>query len=241
MSVLERARRSVKYRLRQRRGFDLYDSTYLNWMEFANAGMLHPGNRTLMARAVAELPTGDPVVEIGAFCGLSSNVLTHLLKEHGRQNVLVTTDPWVFEGEDGETLPGSNLRFTEYRRLVKESYKRNVEFWNGDRRPHAFELTSDAFFAAWDAGAEREDVFGRPFRLGGPIAFAYVDGDHSYEFARRDFENVDRHLVPGGLILFDDSDEFGAFPGVTRTVREAIDAGYELVGENPNHLVRKPA
>jgi len=68
-----------------------------------------------------------------------------------------------------------------------------------------------------------------------------VDGDHSGEQVRRDFEHVDELLVPGGFVLFDDSDEFGAFPQVTKVVREAIrEHGYELVGENPHHLLRKP-
>jgi len=80
-----------------------------------------------------------------------------------------------------------------------------VKMFSGNDLPHTIELLSDPFFAAWDRRDARIDVFGRTTRLGGPIAFCYIDGDHAYAQSRRDFENVDRHLVPGGFILFDDS------------------------------------
>ena len=95
---------------------------------------------------------------------------------------------------------------------------------------------------AWREGGIRTDVFGRDAAFGGQLSFCFVDGDHSEEQVRRDFANVDEHLVPGGFVLFDDSDEFGAFPQVTTVVREAIrEHGYTLVGQNPHHLLRKPA
>jgi hypothetical protein len=91
------------------------------------------------------------------------------------------------------------------------------------------------------AGWRGPDVFGRDADFGGPLSFCFVDGDHSPEQVRRDFEHVEEVLVPGGFVLFDDSDEFGAFPQVTEVVRDAIhECGYELVGENPHHLLRKP-
>ncbi len=241
MRLVERLRRKWVWTRRQRRGTVPYDSIYLKWMEFANAGMMDRGNRHLIDLAVASLPAGAPVLEIGAFCGLSTNVITYFLKKHGRSNALLVTDPWVFEGEDGPHLPESDIPFTAYRELVLEQFLRNVRFWNGDRLPHAFTLASDDFFAAWERGETREDIFGRPVRLGGRLGLCYVDGDHQYEQARRDFLNADRALASGGTILFDDSDEFGAFPEVHEVVREAMrEHGYEPVAANPNHLLRKP-
>lgn len=55
---------------------------YLDWLCFANAGMLDPGNIYSMDIAVRNLPSGSPVVEIGSFCGLSSNVISYLLLKH---------------------------------------------------------------------------------------------------------------------------------------------------------------
>ncbi len=238
--VRERVRRSWRYRRRVRRGLDEYPSEYLNWMEFANAGMLVRGQRVLIDRAVGSLPTGDPVVEIGAFCGLSTNVLTYFLQLHGRPNRLISADPWVFEGEEGELLDGSGISFAEYRELVKGQYVANTRFWSRDRLPEAVQLSSDDFFAAWAERRRAPGVPGGEVALGGPIAMGFVDGDHTYEQARRDFENLDRFLVPGGYALLDDTDEFGTFPQLWRLVREIVAEGkYELVAANPHHLLQK--
>lgn len=59
---------------------------------------------------------------------------------------------------------------------------------------HLFETTSDAFFAAENPSA----LFGRP------IDFAFIDGMHRYEFALRDFMNVEAHCRPDSLIVLHD-------------------------------------
>ena len=46
------------------------EDEYLNWLRFANAGMISPGNMYAMKYAIENLPTNDPIIEIGSFCGL---------------------------------------------------------------------------------------------------------------------------------------------------------------------------
>ena len=59
---------------------------------------------------------------------------------------------------------------------------------------HLFETTSDAFFAAEN-----------PSRiLGRPIELAFIDGMHHFEFALRDFMNVEAHCAPDSLIVLHD-------------------------------------
>lgn len=240
MSLVERARRKRAWMRYRRAGVRQLETPYLNWMSFATAGMLHPGNRYLIDLAVRELPSDDPVLEIGSLAGLSANTITYFLQRHGRPNQLFTTDPWVLEGEGSPTVPESDIAFTDYRALIRAQFERNVRFWNGDRLPHSFALSSDDFFAAWAGGETRADVFGRETPLGGSLAFAYVDGDHSYEQVWRDFENVDRLLVPGGLIFFDDSDQFGEDPQVYDAVQDVLASHpYDVVGQNPYYLLRK--
>lgn len=59
---------------------------------------------------------------------------------------------------------------------------------------HLFEMTSDAFFAAQNPSA----LFGRPVDL------AFIDGMHRFEFALRDFMNVEPHCRPDSLIVLHD-------------------------------------
>ena len=58
-----------------------------------------------------------------------------------------------------------------------------------------FRMTSDEFFARHDVRAE----------LGGlPIDLAYIDGMHLFEYALRDFINIERYCDAGSTIVFDD-------------------------------------
>lgn len=58
-----------------------------------------------------------------------------------------------------------------------------------------FKQTSDAFFATHDLRAE----------LGGlPVDLAFIDGMHQFDFALRDFANIERHSTPNTTVLVHD-------------------------------------
>lgn len=60
---------------------------------------------------------------------------------------------------------------------------------------HLFRTTSDEYFTRPNPLAPTD---GHPFDL------AFIDGMHLFEFAFRDFVNVERHSSPGAVIIFDD-------------------------------------
>jgi hypothetical protein len=215
-------------------------SEYLNWLSFAVPGMLRRGNVDCFDYALRHLPSKGAIVEIGSFCGLSTNVIGYLKRRHGVPNPFVTCDRWIFEGADQSgLLEDSGVSFADYSDFVKQNYRRNIQLFNPTDTPFTIELFSDEFFAAWSERETRDDVLGRPITLGGPIAFCYIDGNHTYEFARRDFENTDRFLQPGGFILFDDSGD-GSGWEVCRLMPEVLSTGrYRLVSKAPNYLFQK--
>jgi predicted O-methyltransferase YrrM len=49
---------------------------------------------------------------------------------------------------------------------------------------------------------------------------AFIDGDHSYEAVADDIRDVERFLVPGGWICFDDA--FSHYPGVDRAIEDCV-------------------
>lgn len=216
-------------------------SEYLLWLSFAVPGMLHRGNVDAMAHALRNLPGDAPILEIGSFCGLSTCVLSHLCRKHGVANRLFTCDRWTFEGQQPGAPLGDSTTVTHdtYRDFVRASFLRNARMFCAPQLPHTIEADSDEFFRAWQASASATDVFGRTVDLGGPIAFCYIDGNHTYEFARRDFENADRHLVAGGFLLFDDSADGSAWE-VCRVVADVVRSGtYRTVAKVPNYLLQK--
>jgi hypothetical protein len=55
---------------------------------------------------------------------------------------------------------------------------------------------------------------------------AFLDGDHGYDAVRKDITLIDKHLIAGGWICFDDA--FTCYDGVSRAITE-------LIIDNPNY------
>jgi hypothetical protein len=217
---------------------DLTDG-YTSWLGYANAGMLNKGNLLCFDYALKNLPSKHPMIEIGIFAGLSTNLLTYFKQKHSAANTLFNCDKWIFESSGEGSLCGGPVTHAQYRTFVRDSYIRNVRTFSPASLPYTIEAISDEFFAAWAEGHTITDVFGRSVKLGGPISFCYIDGNHTYDFARRDFENTDQFLEPGGFVLFDDSAD-GSIWEVSRVIEEVkLNPRYRFVVKNPNYMFQK--
>jgi hypothetical protein len=211
---------------------------YLAYLSFANAGMLNQGNLLCFDYAIRNLPSANPILEIGSFCGLSTNIMTYFKQKHGVENPLFTCDKWEFEGAQGN-VGDSSIPHARYRQFVKDSFIRNTRMFSAADLPKTVEMSSEEFFEYWRAQVSVTDVFNRNASLGGPISFCFIDGNHNFEFALRDFLNVDEFLEPGGFVLFDDSADGSAWE-VCRVIDEVKEnPNYEVVIKNPNYLFRK--
>ncbi len=214
---------------------------FLTWVCFAVPGMLGQGNVDAMEYALANMPPGKPILEIGSFCGLSTVVLCYLLDKRSKTTPIFTCDKWEFAGQQLGVPLGDSPSVTHdvYRAYVRGAFLRSMQTFAANRLPYTIERFSDEFFRRWFTDEKTVDVFDRPVTLGGKIGFCYIDGNHTYEFAKRDFENTDRALVSGGFILFDDSAD-GSPWEVNQLTREIASGNqYELVSRNPNYLFRK--
>jgi len=203
--------------------------------------MLSQGNVDAMEYAIANMPPGKPILEIGSFCGLSTVVLSYLLQKLAKTTPVFSCDKWEFEGQQLGALLGDSPTMTHdaYQAYVRDTFLRTMKTFAANGLPYTIECFSDEFFRRWFENEETVDLFGRAVTLGGTIGFCYIDGNHTYEFAKRDFDNSDRALVSGGFILFDDSAD-GSKWEVNRLTREiASGHEYELVSRNPNYLFRK--
>src|SRR5262249_43800743 len=154
---------------------------FFAWITYAVAGMTHPGNFYGFDYAISRLPSANPVLEIGTWCGRSAIALSYLLDVHGRSNRLVTCDEWDYERDKAKPNVGdTKLTHAALREFVKESYRRNAAAFCPHRLPHTVETNADAFFADWGARREVADVFDRPTALGGGLSFCFIDGNHTY-------------------------------------------------------------
>lgn len=209
-------------------------------------GMLHRGNITLLEYAIQHLPAEGSVVEIGSYGGLSTNLITHLLQKYHKNNPLFNCDAWIYEGYHdhlGESGPGidgrADVSRTDYAQYLKNAFVQATQLLHPQRLPHSFHLRSEVFFQKWQQNATETDLFGRTATLGGPIALAYIDGDHSYEGAMLDVEHTARFLVKNGFMLLDDSADHLSFGSAAMMREIKQDRRFRVINKNPNYLIQR--
>ncbi|HSD76426.1 MAG TPA: class I SAM-dependent methyltransferase [Solirubrobacteraceae bacterium] len=177
------------------------------------------------ARLLAELARGRrSVVELGVYEGASAVVLCHAL---GRGATLHLVDPYT---EGGTALrPGQRALPAVTRRVVGRAARR------AGTQLHWHVEYSQRLARRWSE----------------PVDLVFVDGDHSEQGCREDWELWSPSVVAGGLVLFHDArlgHPGGAgHPGPTAVVDSvfrgpgAVD-GWELVAERDSLVaVRRAA
>lgn len=209
--------------------------------------MLHEGNIYLMDYAIRNMPQEGIVFEVGSYGGLSTNLMLHLLKKYQKPNDLFGCDAWVYEGYDDhkESPPlhidgREDLERKEYMEYIKIGFINAARFLHPEKLPFTVHMTSDAFFAKWNDNEEMKDVFERSFHMANEkISFCYIDGDHSFEQTKKDFENVSSKLNLNGFILIDDSAKYMRY-GSAKFVKEILkNPNFKLIDANPNYLFQK--
>jgi predicted O-methyltransferase YrrM len=174
---------------------------------------------------------GD-IIELGSWCGRSATALGLAAKLAGATVHAIDLFPERSDwrcNEDGSysfsvTIDGRRYGAYEAQTVWAEPYRRDIAPIY-DRCHSVLDL-----FRAAMARNELEDVV-RPFR--GTMAMfadaapanlrcklAFVDGDHAYDAVVHDIQALERFLVPGAWICFDDA--FSCYDGVNRAITDRI-------------------
>ena len=154
-------------------------------------GQTEPEELEYLTQLAAAVPTGECIVEIGSFRGRSTVAMA--LAAQARNVEVVAIDCYVAMGNaSAESAMLSKSIF--FLNLINSSAYRNTQCVN---------LTAAAAAAAF-----------RERRVG----LLFIDGDHSYESVRTDFEAWIGTVTRGGVIAFHDS--VNAHWGSTRFVAE---------------------
>lgn len=178
---------------------------------------------TLMTLA-NEGPGAGAIVEIGSFMGRSTCCLAIGSKSARREKVYAV-DP--FTGSPEHQAGGT----CEIREIVEEGTTWNV-FLNNIREFGVEDYVVPIKAASTDAARD----------WSGPIRLLFIDGDHSYEASRLDFDSWSPFVVEGGIIAFHD---IGHWEGVTNFYNDLMRTrGHEfreILGLTGLHIVERIA
>ena len=138
------------------------------------------------------------IVEVGSFRGRSTVVLARGA-QHGHGARVYAVEPHEpFVGPRGGEF-GPEDRAAFFRNMVRTGAYRTVRLLN---------TSSEIVAPGWTE----------------PVALLWLDGDHSYEGVRRDFDAWAPHLRPGCDLVLDDTDDPKLGP--QRLVEELTAAGW---------------
>lgn len=185
----------------------------------------------MLAMSSAHL-AGD-ILELGSWCGRSAVALAMATRLTGKGH-LHCVDLFPEKGDwhenaDGTysmlvTVNGRKLGAYQQQTVWREPYERDIlpvyDHHNGildifKETLHERDLSAFVTPYKGDLGMFVEQA---PTDLA--LRMAFIDGDHSYEAVSNDIQNVERFLLPGGWICFDDA--FSSYVGVNEAIEKHI-------------------
>jgi len=188
---------------------------------------------TLYTLTLASAELQGDIVEVGSWCGRSAVVLAAAAKASGKAKVhCVDLFP---EKSDWKQNPDGTYSFdmiidgkryggyheqTVWKETFESQTGKIYEIYNGVFDCFQQTVTKrgmdDVVLAHRGDLASLLTKYGPEFKC----RLAFLDGDHGYEAVCDDIRNIDKHLVPGGWLCFDDA--FTCYDGVSRAISELI-------------------
>ncbi|PKN09818.1 MAG: hypothetical protein CVU73_02430 [Deltaproteobacteria bacterium HGW-Deltaproteobacteria-8] len=155
-------------------------------------GFLDPIEGYALFMLAEQGPGVGCILEIGSFAGRSTSYLAYGSKRARREKV-VAVDHFLGSPEH---RGGDESAFRMNGCGLYEMFRKNLRLAGVEDWVHTIKAGSEEACVGWSH----------------PIRLLFIDGDHSAEASRRDFELWSPWLIPEGLVAFHD---IGMFPGVT--------------------------
>ena len=186
---------------------------------------------TLYCMVYLTQPLPGDVLEIGSWCGRSTAVLGEAVRQSGSGRICCidlfpARNDWR-QNPDGTysfsvTIDGKTYGGYQDQKVWKEAFEQSMsrvytksnsvlEIFTDTMAQRQLSHLIDIHRAT---SAVLETMPDRKFRL------AFIDGDHSYDAVCTDIRNVQRRLVDGGWICFDDA--FTDYDGVNGAITDLV-------------------
>jgi predicted O-methyltransferase YrrM len=167
--------------------------------------------KVLLYKISKKLPKNAVCVEIGSYLGASSSIIAGRLKKKAK---LYCIDTWgnhamIYNEEDfhNETLIEKET-LTEFRKNIFKFKEKIVEL------------------QGWSY-----DMIKVLNKVENRIDFLFIDGDHSYEGVKQDWDLYSKLLLPGSIVAFHDT---GWAEGVIKVINNDVHIKADLIHKLPN-------
>lgn len=184
--------------------------TYLEVAEQAR-GWMYEGDGPALRYYASTVAHLGPLAEIGGYAGKSACWLGSVARE--QDTVLFSID---WHRGSPEMAPGEDCHHPEM-----------IASGLFDSLPHFRSNVLAAELEPWVipvVGAS--PTVGRFWTI--PLAFLFIDGAHHYDGVKADYDLWARHVLPGGVLAFHDTD----IADIAKVADEAEAAGFEFVDLN---------
>jgi hypothetical protein len=162
-------------------------------------GSISPEEGTRLRELAAGVTEGV-IVEVGSWRGRSTYALSTGAKEGGNAPVYAIDPHEEFDGIFGGEF-GPRDRRAFFRNMLRTGSWENVRLVN---------LSSEVVTPGWTR----------------PVGMLWIDGDHTYEGVKRDFDCWSPFLLPGAPLVLDDTTNRRGGP--FRLVRELTEQGWSV-------------
>lgn len=188
---------------------------------------------TLFTLTLASAGLEGDIVEVGSWCGRSAVVLAAAARLMGGSHVYCADlfpekNDWKqnadgtysFEVVIGNKSYGGYMEQTVWKDVFESQTGKIYELYNGVL--DCFKETVSQRGMDDIVHAHKGDLAAllETREPGFKCRMAFLDGDHGYEAVCADIRNIERCLVPGGWLCFDDA--FSFYPGVNQAIEEHI-------------------
>lgn len=160
-------------------------------------GFLMESEGRFLGMAAACSPATGAIVEIGSFKGKSTVMLAKVSQRYGLGKI-VAIDPHNFNSSELQAHK-SQPDASTYDEFLESICAAGVEHLVDIRRAYSHEVSPD-----WTQ----------------PIRFLWIDGDHSYQGAKADYDGFSTHLTSGAIVAFHDA--LHEFEGPIRVFSEDV-------------------
>ena len=137
-------------------------------------GWLTPNEMKLLYDFVTKSNTNGALVEIGSWAGKSMTIIVTACKEVGNNSEIFSIDPYLTSKDE------DNHTYQKFVTNMKE-----LGYWNNINQ---IKEKSQECGLKWNK----------------PISFIFIDGFHSYDDVKLDFELYFKHILNGGYCILHD-------------------------------------